>query len=49
MELKVHKKQHDKFESYFLKEFKFLDLELYGKLKFYKVECQKGNKLLNIL
>ena len=43
-ELEFHKKYHGKFEGYFFKELKFLELELHSKLEF-----QKGDRLLNIL
>ena len=49
MELKFHKKQHYKFEGYFLKKLEYLELEFHGKLEFYKLEFQKDGKLLNIL
>ena len=49
MELEFHKKQHYKFEGYFLKKLEYLELEFHDKLKFHKLEFQKDGKLLNIL
>ena len=48
MELEFHKKWHDKFEDYLFKELEFLGLKLHDKLKFHKLEFQRGGKLLNI-
>ena len=49
MELEFHRKQHCKFEGYFLKKLEYLELEFHSKLKFHKLEFQKSGKLLNIL
>ena len=48
MEFEFHKKWHGKFEDYLFKELEFLGRKLHGKLKFHKLEFQKGGRLLNI-
>ena len=48
MVLEFHQNIFGKFEGYFFKELEFLELKLHGKLEFYNIEFQKGNKLLNI-
>ena len=45
MELEFHKKQHYKFEGYFLKILEYLELEFHSKLEFHKLEFQKNDKL----
>ena len=48
MVLEFYQKFSGKFESYFFKELKFIELKLHGKVKFHKLEFQKRGRLLNI-